>query len=200
MTASGAKRNGSSKQQIVDVARQLFSELSYRGVSMSDISARLGITKAALYYHFAGKRELYLDVLRETFAELLERLEHAQSADVSAQQLLQMITAYLEFGVREHNLLNVLAARLAPADTDLREFVAAFRAEVAGIFRPIVANVFVSDESHPRVDVKLTASMLTAMMDGLVLEHSFFGSNLDPATVATQIVTILGLNHEPIHP
>jgi len=186
-----------SKQQIIDVARQLFSELSYRGVSMSDISVRLGVTKAALYYHFAGKRELYLDVLRQTFAELLCRIEQAQTSETGARQLLRMITTYLQFGVGEHNLLNVLTTRLAPADTELRDFVADFRAQIADIFRPVVASVFGSDQSPSRVDAKLTTSMLTAMMDGLVLEHSFFGSDLDPSKVAAQIVTILGLDYDP---
>jgi hypothetical protein len=108
-----------------------------------------------------------------------------------------MITTYLQFGVGEHNLLNVLTTRLAPADTELRDFVADFRAQIADIFRPVVASVFGSDQSPSRVDAKLTTSMLTAMMDGLVLEHSFFGSDLDPSKVAAQIVTILGLDYDP---
>lgn len=202
MAVTGGKRDDSlsGRQHIVDVARQLFSELSYRGVSMSDISKRLGVTKAALYYYFTSKRELYLDVVRQTFAELLCRLEHARSSETGAQQLRQMITAYLEFGAHEHNLLNVLAARLTPADTDIRDLVAGFRAQVVDIFRPVVAELFASDESRPRVDVKRMTSMLTAMMDGLVLEHSFFESDLDPSNVASQIVTILGLDHEPTPP
>lgn len=199
MTAE-AERGGTlrnSRQQIIDVARKLFSERSYLGVSMSDIAKRLGMTKAALYYHFTGKSELYLDVLQEVFAELRCRLSNALIAETHAQQLLNVVTSYLEFGIEEHNLLNVLATKLTPSDKELREFVAVFRSEIDSIFRPVIAAVFGTDESRSGVDAKLATTMLTAMMDGLVLEHSFFQSDLDPSGVATQIITILGLDREP---
>lgn len=186
-----------SRQQIIDVARELFSERTYLGVSMSDIAKRLGMTKAALYYHFTGKSELYLDVLHEVFAELRGRLDKALIAETHAQQLLNMVTSYLKFGVEEHNLLNVLATKLSPSDKELREFVAVFRSEIDGLFRPVISAVFGTDEDRSGVDARLVTTMLTAMMDGLVLEHSFFQSDLDPSGVATQIVAILGLDREP---
>jgi len=48
-----------TKQQIIKTARKLFSKYTYLGVSMSDIARKLHITKAALYYHFTGKAEIY---------------------------------------------------------------------------------------------------------------------------------------------
>ena len=51
-----------TKKYITDTARRLFSEFSYLGVSMNDIAKKLNITKAALYYHFTGKAEIYRKV------------------------------------------------------------------------------------------------------------------------------------------
>ena len=56
-----------TKTHIIKVARQLFSEYSYLGVSMSDIAKNLNMTKAALYYHFSGKSEIYKKVLDGVF-------------------------------------------------------------------------------------------------------------------------------------
>jgi hypothetical protein len=39
--------------------------------------------------------------------------------------------------------------------------------------------------------------MLVAMMDGLVLEHSYFKKALDPDAVSGQIVSVLGLDAAP---
>jgi len=48
-----------TKKCIIDTARRFFSEYNYLAVSMSDIAKKLNITKAALYYHFTSKAEIY---------------------------------------------------------------------------------------------------------------------------------------------
>ena len=45
---------GDTKERILEVALELFAETGYLGTSMSDIAGRLGITKGALYKHYAG--------------------------------------------------------------------------------------------------------------------------------------------------
>jgi AcrR family transcriptional regulator len=47
-----------TRQRILDVALELFAERGYAGTSVADIAKRLGITKAALYYHFAAKSDI----------------------------------------------------------------------------------------------------------------------------------------------
>lgn len=48
-----------TKERIIEEALRLFSEKGYAGTSMSDIAERLKITKAALYKHYSGKREIF---------------------------------------------------------------------------------------------------------------------------------------------
>ena len=64
-----AARNG-TREEIQRVALELFSERGYDAVSMREISERLGITKAALYYHFEGKA----DIVRSLLASYNEQL------------------------------------------------------------------------------------------------------------------------------
>jgi TetR/AcrR family transcriptional repressor of nem operon len=44
--------------RILDVAERMLQMRGYNGFSYGDIAAELGITRAALHYHFAGKAEL----------------------------------------------------------------------------------------------------------------------------------------------
>jgi TetR/AcrR family transcriptional repressor of nem operon len=44
--------------QILDVAEHLAQVRGFNGFSYADIAAELGITKAAVHYHFANKSEL----------------------------------------------------------------------------------------------------------------------------------------------
>ena len=59
-----------TKQRILDIALELFAQNGYLGTSMSDIAARLGITKAALYKHYAGKQEIL-----ERIVERMDRMD-----------------------------------------------------------------------------------------------------------------------------
>lgn len=197
MTARAGEHVGifrGTKQQILEVARGLFSDRSYLGVSMNDIAARLGMTKAGLYHHFSGKTELYLNVLEDVLSELRERLTAAQTADTYDEQLRHMVTDYLEFGMRERNLLNALVMRLSPVENDLREFITASRDEIVGLFRPVIDGIFATSQVRDEIDGGLAATMLTAMMDGLVLEHSLLETTLSPDRVSGHIMAILGLN------
>ena len=58
-----------TKDKILKTSLKLFSERGYAGTSMSDIANALGITKAALYKHYAGKQEI-LDQIVERMNEM----------------------------------------------------------------------------------------------------------------------------------
>ncbi len=52
------------KNEILDVAEQLFSEKGFDNASTNDIINRIGIARGTLYHHFASKEEI-LDALVE---------------------------------------------------------------------------------------------------------------------------------------
>ena len=49
-----------TKQRILDVALDLFTEQGYDGTSLRQIAEQLGVTKAALYYHFESKEDILM--------------------------------------------------------------------------------------------------------------------------------------------
>ena len=60
---------GDTKERILETALELFAQSGYLGTSMSDIARQLGITKAALYKHYASKQEI-LDRIVERMNEM----------------------------------------------------------------------------------------------------------------------------------
>ncbi|HTR33958.1 MAG TPA: helix-turn-helix domain-containing protein [Gaiellaceae bacterium] len=53
---------GQMREQILDVALELFNEQGYDKTSLREIAERLGVTKAALYYHFRSKSDILLEL------------------------------------------------------------------------------------------------------------------------------------------
>ncbi len=57
------RSNGAeTRENILDVAQQLFTDQGYDKTSLRDIAERLGITKAALYYYFERKEDILLEL------------------------------------------------------------------------------------------------------------------------------------------
>jgi TetR/AcrR family transcriptional repressor of nem operon len=50
--------DGDTTARILDVAERLLQVRGYNGFSYGDVAGELGITRAALHYHFPGKAEL----------------------------------------------------------------------------------------------------------------------------------------------
>jgi AcrR family transcriptional regulator len=50
--------------RILSIALELFTTHGYEGTSVGDISERLGMTKAALYYHFSSKEDILVRLIR----------------------------------------------------------------------------------------------------------------------------------------
>jgi AcrR family transcriptional regulator len=61
------------RDQILAAATQLFIQQGYFGLSMRQIAEAVGVTKAALYYHFKDKEDLFLAIL-ESYLEKVETL------------------------------------------------------------------------------------------------------------------------------
>ncbi len=68
--------NPSTRERIVLAAAELFSTKGFASGSLQDIADRLGITKAALYYHYESKDAILVAVLQpylDAAQELVDR-------------------------------------------------------------------------------------------------------------------------------
>jgi AcrR family transcriptional regulator len=77
------RRRGSLDQVLIDAAMDLFASYGYRGTSLARIARAAGVTKGALYWHFADKEEFFIAVVAKVLGEwdpIFEKSAHATSA------------------------------------------------------------------------------------------------------------------------
>jgi AcrR family transcriptional regulator len=95
-------RRGSApetRERILDIALELFTEQGYEKTSLRDIAERLGTTKAALYYHFERKEDILLELhlrLHVFGHELLDELERLPDDQARLQAWPQMLGRFIE--------------------------------------------------------------------------------------------------------
>jgi AcrR family transcriptional regulator len=180
-----------TKKYIIGTARRLFSKYSYLGVSMSDIAKKLKITKAALYYHYAGKAEIYEKVLDDVFNDLNALIALAMGEKTIDKKLHKLIKNYLDFGIKEKNLITALMLKLSPGEQKITKQIARLREQIADSIEPIINEVSESKNLIKKVDSRLLVFLLTGMMDGLLLEYSFLNKKIDSEKVSNQIIAVL---------
>jgi AcrR family transcriptional regulator len=78
----------STRDRILTVAAGLFSRHGYAATPLSDIAAELGITKAALYYHFRSKDEILDAIMAGPVATVGALAERARAGTASPEELL----------------------------------------------------------------------------------------------------------------
>lgn len=84
-----ARDGAQTAERILQVARQLFMERGFSGVSINDVVQQVGITKPTLYYHYADKEALYVAMAVRMLTQMGDEMNAAIAAiDGSFAQLL----------------------------------------------------------------------------------------------------------------
>lgn len=78
-TAEPIGRPTDTKERIRAVALELFLEHGYDKTSLREIAERLGVTKAALYYHFKSKEDIVTSFADESARRMDKLVEWAQT-------------------------------------------------------------------------------------------------------------------------
>lgn len=177
-----------SKQRILKIASELFSDFGFAGVSMEDIAKHLGITKAALYFHFKSKKEIYLKILERAFQELIETInEEVSKAKSLRSSIFGLISGYLNFGLRNKNLIKASILKFPKRDPEIEKFVAKLRGEIERKFQEVLQKKKILE----KVDLHFLITSLLGIMDELILEAALFGKRLNIKKSAFRILKIL---------
>ena len=92
-----AQRSEITRTALVAAARELFAEHGYAGIGTEEIVKRAGVTRGALYHHFAGKEDLLRAVLHDLARELAEASATAALAETDQwRQILAAVDAFLD--------------------------------------------------------------------------------------------------------
>jgi TetR/AcrR family transcriptional repressor of nem operon len=183
--------------QILDAAERLVQERGFNGFSYADVARELGVTKAALHYHFPGKAELG-DALIERYARRFgEALVAVDARDIDAADKLR---AYAQLYAAVFNddrmcLCGMLAADYATLPQPMRDRVVRFfddnevwlahvleegRAEgnlrFQGSARSVARTIVGGLEgamlvARPYGDIKRFRSAASLLIDGLAVER-----------------------------
>lgn len=80
-----------TRRRLLDAAVGLFQQFSFAGTSLQMIADELGLTKAAIYYHFRTRDQLLLavmDPLLHAIVDVIDSAEQQRSAKARAEAMI----------------------------------------------------------------------------------------------------------------
>ncbi|HEX4465322.1 MAG TPA: helix-turn-helix domain-containing protein [Solirubrobacterales bacterium] len=97
-----------AREALVEASRELFMERDYGDVSTGEILERSGVSRGALYHHFASKRDLFKVVFETGERRILGLvIERAMAAGSPFAALLESTRAYLQLCETDEELRRI---------------------------------------------------------------------------------------------
>jgi AcrR family transcriptional regulator len=162
----------STRDRILDAALDLFNEKGFDKTSLREIAEQIGVTKAALYYHFASKGDILMalhlrlhDFGREALSQLADQEPTpALWADLLDQIIDQMLVNRRIFLLHERNQAALEALHREEHDAANEDLQANFRrvlsdsrvpvqdrVRMAASFGAVMAGIFMAGDAFDDV-------------------------------------------------
>ena len=147
-----------TRSRVQKVALELFAEQGYEKTSLREIAERLGVTKAALYYHFKSKEDIVHSFTDDYFAEIDAVLDWAKDQprdDKTRQAILDRYVGIVLAGSEVFRFLEQNRASVQGMEAGKERF-ARFRDRL-----DTLVDLLAGPEAPLRDRVRATAAFLT---------------------------------------
>jgi AcrR family transcriptional regulator len=157
MHDQGSAPRTDTRSRVQEVALELFAEQGYEKTSLREIAERLGVTKAALYYHFKSKEDIVHSFTDDYFAEIDALLDWAKDQprnDATRREILDRYVGILLSGSEVFRFLE--QNRAAVQAMEPKERFARFRGRLDAL-----VDLLVGPDAPLRDRVRATTAVLS---------------------------------------
>ncbi|MGH9832678.1 MAG: TetR/AcrR family transcriptional regulator [Blastocatellia bacterium] len=166
------------RQQILDVAVQLFSQKGFRGTTTKEIALAAGVNEAIIFRHFATKSDLYTAIMdRKACSADIQTMQNALKEAMEAgddRQVFERLAFHmLEFHERDDTAMRLLLYS-ALEGHELADMI--FRNHISKTHRQLAEYVKkrIAEGVFRRVDPMVAVRGFMGMIINQVMHKKFF--------------------------
>jgi TetR/AcrR family transcriptional regulator len=153
-----------TRGEIVAAAERLFAERGFEAARLEDIATEVGIRRAAIFYYFSDKQELYAAVLDEIFADWAGALP---TGGTPAERLEAALVDWMDYVARRPTVARLILREAATAQPGVvSQFVRSGSAPVEW-FRAVIEEGIASGELKPIIE----PHRFMSLMGGITVFH-----------------------------
>ncbi|MEV0645288.1 TetR/AcrR family transcriptional regulator [Phytomonospora sp. NPDC050363] len=95
----------STRERIQRVALELFLEQGYEKTSLREIAERLGVTKAALYYHFKAKEDILTSYFEDFGGAVHDLIAWGEAQPRGPKLRREVLRRYMDLIIDKHDMI-----------------------------------------------------------------------------------------------
>jgi AcrR family transcriptional regulator len=160
-----------TRDRILDVALDLFTEQGFDGTSLREIAERLHVTKAALYYHFESKDDILMALHMRLHEFGRNALMRMGDEPVTLELWGELLDEVVDQMLAQRQLFLMHERNQAALEKLHREEHDAEHEDLQNQFRQVLADTRVSLEDRVRI-----AASFGVLFSGLFLSGEAFDS------------------------
>ncbi|HQV58947.1 MAG TPA: TetR/AcrR family transcriptional regulator [Ilumatobacteraceae bacterium] len=182
------------REQILEVAVQVFARHGFHGASMNDIAEAAGVTKPVLYQHFDSKQDLYLALLGEVGQRMLSTITGATAdAEGGRAKTENGFRAYFRWVAQDLDAFLLLFGSRASRDEDSVLTIRKITADAATAIAPLISADI--EPEHRRT----LAHGLVGLAEGVSRHLVERGEPIDPDVLGRQIADMAWAGLRAVH-
>ncbi len=173
-------RGSQTKQKILQVSLELFSQKSFKSTTVRDIASAMGVKPSALYNHFKNKNEILETLIQELSSSAIATLFSENTMDTGKTLLFTIALTFKQIGSDGQN-------------------EALYRLLMQEMFRNERIREIYHDEFYQENVIKLSELFFVMMQEKRILSFDpilLANSFLSPLFFYQMQLTLLKLDHK----
>jgi AcrR family transcriptional regulator len=177
--------DAAKRQAILDAAAELFASRAFHEVRLEDVAAAAHIGKGTVYIYFQNKQALFLELLRDGFRRLLERIRPQLDCGCAWETLTLIVREIVRWATQHPEQFELMRT-FTPSGPDkkLRESRRELAAMIEQTIRRGVKDGLFEDP-HP----ELTAQFVPACVRAALVHGP---GHVRPKALVQQVMRMLG--------
>ena len=172
---------GERRIQILQALAAMLEQPGAERVTTAALAARLQVSEAALYRHFASKAQMFeglIDFIESSVFSLINQITEGPYS--SQDKLRRMLTVLLQFAERNPGMVRVMVGDALVFENDrLQQRMNLFFDKVEAGLRQVLREAS-ADSSTPTVDAQVKASLAVSFVLGRLQRFARSGYKRSP--------------------
>lgn len=176
---------GERRVQILQALAAMLEQPGAERVTTAALAARLDVSEAALYRHFASKAQMFeglIDFIEQSVFTLVNQILEREGA-TGAQQAARILTLLVQFAERNPGMTRVMVGDALVFENErLQQRMNQFFDKIEATLRQVLRSTAAADgSSTPTVDAQVRAAALTAFVVGQLQRFTRSGFRRAPS-------------------
>ncbi|MDH4466188.1 MAG: nucleoid occlusion factor SlmA [Acidovorax sp.] len=179
-------RPGERREQILQALASMLEQPGAERITTAALAARLSVSEAALYRHFASKAQMFeglIDFIEHTVFSLVQQITGRDVPDPTvprpveegAREAARIVALVLQFGERNPGMVRVMVGDALVFEHErLQQRMNQFFDRIESTLRQSLRSV-TAQSGTPTVDAQVAASVLTSFAVGRLQRYARSG-------------------------